>query len=84
MQVSNTRMISFIEAVREEGDLSYKMSSVLTLSVFASDTRTGRLSLVLPVSIWLMCVVEMFTFSARASCESLIAFLNLRMRCPIA
>ena len=46
-------------------------------------TRTAKLSLVLPVSIWLMWVVEIPTFSARASCDRALIFLNFRIRCPI-
>ena len=84
VQTSSTCMIAFMEEIREVGASSYKRSSVLTSKTVANATRTGRLNLVLPVSIWLMCVVEMFAFSARVSCENPNAFLNLRIRCPIA
>ena len=67
MQESSVCMIPLIEDVREAGDSSYRRSSVLTSKTFARETRTGRLNLVLPVSMWLMCVVEMFTFSASIS-----------------
>ena len=63
---------------------SKSRSSVLTSKTLARDTSTGRLSFVLPVSMWLMWVVEISTFSASSSWDQSCAFRNFRIRCPMA
>ena len=62
---------------------SNNISSVLTSKARESLTKTARLNFVFPVSIWLMCVVEIPTFSASSSWEKECAFLNFRICCPI-
>ena len=62
---------------------SESKSSVRTFKLSAMATKTGRLSLVFPVSMWLICVTETPIRSANCSCEMPCAFLYFRIFCPI-
>lgn len=62
---------------------SESKSSVRTFKLSAMATKTDRLSLVFPVSMWLICVTETPIRSANCSCEMPCAFLYFRIFCPI-
>ena len=83
-QESRISFISCFRFVLLVCGISCKSSSVCTDKALAISTKTGRLNFVFPVSIWLMCVTDICTFSASCSWDRLYAFLNLRMRCPIS
>ena len=63
--------------------LSLGPDPAATPSPSARAAKTARLSLVFPVSMWLMWVTEMPTRSASASWERSWARRNARTRCPI-
>ena len=82
---STSRANWLSELVADCSDAEVKLITDMALALKTSLRRlntTWRLGMLLPVSMWLMCVMPTPAASASFSCVSFFCRRTVRMRCP--